>query len=58
MTGKMIEILVIGQDVYCPTHGRVKVDAVDPCIPQEPLYILSCGDIHPTEVIATSTVAS
>lgn len=58
MTGKMIEILVIGQDVYCPTHGSVKVEAVDPCIPQAPLYILSCGDIHPTEVIVTSTVAS
>ncbi len=58
MTGKMIEILVIGQYVTCPIHGNVKVEAVDPCIPQEPLYILSCGDIHPTEVIATSTVAS
>lgn len=52
------EILTIEQYVICPVHGIVKVKAVNPNILRYELYILSCGDIHPIGVFATTAIAS
>lgn len=43
---KMEERLKIGQEIICPKHGVQVIEAIDISVPQETLYVLSCGDIH------------
>ena len=41
--------LEIGQEIVCPKHGSQIIEEIDDTVPQEAFYVLSCGDIHPTE---------
>lgn len=43
------ERLKIGQEIICPKHGAQVIEAIDDSVPQQILYVLSCGDTHPTE---------
>ena len=52
------EILKIGQEVICPKHRSQVIDAIDDSVPQQILYVLTCGCIHPTETIVEKKSSS
>ena len=39
--------LEIGQEIVCHKHGSQIIEEIDNTVPQEILYVLSCGDLHP-----------
>lgn len=43
------ERLKIGQEIICPVHDAQTIDAIDDTVPEQILYVLTCGCIHPVE---------
>lgn len=52
------ERLKIGQEVMCPRHGTRVIGAIDDSVPQQIIYVLTCGCIHPTETIVEKKSSS